>query len=159
MSARLAEALAKVADLQAQLGEAYTELSALYDVESSKGGKQGDNGAAGKVSGPGNKAAVGSKGKAAGKVTPDDDDDLPEPTAPSGKKAGGKKAGGKAATKLTEDDVRNAAKKVIEKCGKDKAVEILNEFGGNRVADVDEENYAECVAKLEAALEDEDEDI
>lgn len=148
MSAKIAEALAKVAELHNNLGEAYTELSALYDAESAKGGKSGGDGAAGKVSGKGDKAAVGSKGSKAAAVVDDDDEDLPPP------KAAGKAKPKAKAKAVTEDDVRAAAKKVIDKHGKDKAVEIL----GGKLADVEEDDYAEVLAKLEAALEDGDGD-
>lgn len=148
MSAKLAEALSNVADLLAQAGEAFTELSALYETASAKSGKSGDDGDSGKVAGRGGKAAVGSKKKAA---VADDDDDLPDPKAAAGK---GKK-GGKA-KKVTEDDVRAAAKKVIEKHGKEKVTEIL----GGKLADVDEDDYAEKLEELEAALtEEEDDDV
>jgi hypothetical protein len=197
MSAKIAEALAKVADLHNQMGEAYTELSALYDVEGAKSGKGGDNGAAGKVPGRGGKAGVASskaggkkvtlaqltakakevaaaqgKEKVAeilgGKVAEVDEDDyaekfaeleaaleeeeLPEPTAAAGKTAA-KKTGGKK-TKITEDDLRALAKQVIDKHGKDRAVEIL----GGKLADVDEDDYAEKAAELQAAIDEEAED-
>lgn len=126
MSAKIAEALAKVADLHAQLGEAYTGLSALYDVDSAKSGKRGDDGAAGKVSGRGGKAGVASKGGAGKEVT--------------------------------EEQLKAKAKEVAAKHGKEKVAEIL----GGKVADVDEDDYADKYAELEAALgedEGDDEDL
>lgn len=146
MSAKIAEQLAVVADLHTQLGEAYTELSSLYDVASAKSGKAGDDGASGKVSGRGGKTAVAPKGK--GRTAEGDDDDLPDPKpAASGKK-------GAKAKKVTEGDVRAMAKKVIEKHGKEKVTEIL----GGKLAEVDEDEYAEKLAELEAALEEDGDD-
>jgi hypothetical protein len=162
MSAVLAEALAKIAELHSNLGEAYTELSGHYDAESAKGGKAGNNAAAGKVSGQGNKAAVGPKGKAAAAV--DEDDDLPEPTAPKGKAGAAagktaKAAAGKTgkAKAVTEDDVRAAAKALIDAKGKDAAVEVLSEYGNGKLADVEESDYPACMAALQAKLDEEDE--
>jgi hypothetical protein len=145
MSAKIAEKLAEVAALHAQLGEAYTELSALYDAESAKSGKSGDGGAASKVPRKGGKAGVASS-KDGG-----DEGDLPEPKAAAGKK----KPGGK--KKVTEDDLRAAAKALIEalgeKKGKAKVVEIL----GGKLADVDEDEYADKLEELQAALPESEE--
>ena len=146
MSAKLAEKLAEIAAAHNSLGELYTELSALYDVESAKSGKAGGDGAAGKVPAGKGKAGVASK-KNAG--SSDDDGDLPEPTPAVGKK--GAKAGKK---KVTEDDVRAAAKKVIDKHGKDVVVKVL----GGKLADVDESDYPAMLAKLEQVAEADDPD-
>lgn len=150
MSAKIAEQLAIVADLYTQLGEATQELSALYDAASAKSGKAGDDGAASKVSGRSGKAGVASK-KGGG-----DDDDLPDPKAAAGKS---KPAGKSAKKKVTEADVRAMAKKVIEKHGKEKVTEIL----GGKLADVDEDDYADKLAELEEAfeaeVEGEDDDV
>lgn len=160
MSAKTAEALAKVADLHAQLAEAYTELSGSYDAETAKSGKAGGDGAAGKVSGNSGKAGVGPKGAAGSKGSKggEGDDDLPQPTSAAGGK-GGNSGKGKASNKkaVTEDDVRAAAKQVIEKFDKDTAVEILSEFGSGKLADVDEADYGACLKKLQAKLAEEDE--
>jgi hypothetical protein len=152
MSAKIAEALAKVADLHAQLAEGYTELSALYDVDSAKSGGGSDDGTAGKVSGKGGKTAVASKtsgGK--GKPAVDDDDELPPPKAAA-------KKGGKAKAKVTEDDLRGVAKELIEKlgekAGKEKVVEVL----GGKLADVEEEDYAEKLEGLQEALKEAEEE-
>jgi hypothetical protein len=88
------------------------------------------------------------------------DDDLPEPTAPAAKgKAAPAKAPAKTAKakKVTEDDVRAKAKEVIEAHGKDAAVEILSEFGSGKLADVDEDDYAACLEKLQAKLDETEE--
>lgn len=200
MSAKLAEKMAEVADLHAQLGEAYTELSALFDAASAKSGKPGDDGAAGKVSGRGGKTAVapkkGSRSKApeidkgdltakakevaakhgkekvaeilGGKVADVDEDDYAEKFAeleaalaedaeddlPDPKAAAGKTKSKSKTKAVTEAEVRAAAKKVIEKHGKEKVTEIL----GGKLADVDEDDYAEKLAELEAAFEEEPEE-
>lgn len=124
MSAKIAEALANIAQLHAQLGEAYTEYSALVDAASAKSGKSGDDGAAGTVSGKGGKAGVAPK-----------------------------KGGGKKAAEVTKEELTAKAKEVAAKHGKEKVAEIL----GGKVADVDEDDYAEKFAELEAALEEEEE--
>lgn len=148
MSAKLAEKLAEIAELYTQLGTAHEELSALYDAASAKSGKSGDDGDSGKVSGRGGKAAVGSK-KTGGKTPPVDDDvddELPAPKA-AAKTRGNKK-------KVTEAQVREAAMKVLKKHGKDKVTEIL----GGKLAEVDEDDYAEKLKELEEALEEEGEE-
>jgi hypothetical protein len=154
MSAKIAEALNKVSELHAALAEAYQELSGHYDAESAKGGKQGNDGAAGAVSGKGKPAAVGQKGKTAAAVG--DDDDLPTPTAAAGKgktATPAKPAGGKG-KKVTEDEVRASAKVLIDTYGKDAALEVLGEFNATKLAEVEESDYSACKAKMEAKLEE-----
>lgn len=145
MSAKLAEKMAEVADLHAQLGEAYTELSALFDAASAKSGKSGDDAPAGKVSGRGKSSKVASKDD------DDDDDDLPKAKAAAGKGKAGK---GKAKKEVTEEEVRKMAMKVVKKHGKEKVEEIL----GGKLADVDEDDYADKLAELEEALAEEAEE-
>lgn len=169
MSAKLAEAIAKVAQLHIDLAEAYTELSTYYDVEGAKSGKSGGDGANGKAAGGSSGKTVASKTGAVGKKAVDDDigdnspddDDLPEPTAPAGKKTAGKAAAAKPAGKaakakkaVTEEDVRAKAKEVIEVHGKDAVVEVLQEFGNGKLSDVSEDDYAPCLAKLQEKLDE-----
>jgi hypothetical protein len=140
MSAKLAEKLTEIGEQMAALGESFTELSALYDAAGAKSGKSSGDGAAGKVSGR----------KGSSKVESEDDDELP-----ASKPAAGKKTTSKKAKKVTEDDVRAMAKKVIDKHGKEKVTEIL----GGKLADVDEDDYAEKLAELEEALAEDDDDV
>lgn len=130
MSAKLAEKLAEVADLYNQLGEACTELSALFDAASAKSGKTGDDGAAGKVSGRGGKAGVAPK-----------------------------KGGRSKAPEVDLDMLKAKAKEAVAKLGREAVTEIL----GGKTTDVDEEEYADKYAELEAAMEgggeEEEEDL
>lgn len=172
--AKLAKALAEIADLHSQLGEAYTAYGALVDLESSKSVESGDDDDAGEV--PRSKRKAGS-GKSSGKgrskeeddddPTVDDDDDDDEPVKKKKKKAKddddddddaddlpkAKAAKGKSKGP-TEDDVRKVALKVLKKHGKDKVEEIL----GGKLADVPEKKYAKMIAALEAALDEDADD-
>lgn len=133
MSAKLAELLATLSEKHAELAESYAELSQQVGGE-----EDGD----GKGKGKGKTPAKGAK-----------EEDLPPP------KGKGKTAAKGKAKEPTEDDVREVAKKVIDKHGKEKVVEILSEFGDGKLASVDETDYAACIEALNKALEEDDGDI
>ena len=160
--AKLAKALAEIADLHTQLGEAYTAYGALVDIDSSKSVESGDDDDAGEVprskrkAGPGKSSGKGrkeddvdddeddepKKKKKKDEDDEDDEDDLPKAKAAKDKKG------------PTEDDVRKVALKVVKKHGKDKVEEIL----GGKLADVPEKQYAKKIAALEAALDEDADD-
>lgn len=149
--ASLAEKLNEIGEAMAALGELFTEASALYDAASAKSGTASDDGATGTVSGRGRKAGAVAPKKG---VDPDDDDDLPPAKPAAGKKPAGKKA---KKEEVTEDDVREMAKQLIEKlgnkAGKAKVLDIL----GGKLAEVDEDDYADKYAELKAAVEEDGE--
>lgn len=85
----------------------------------------------------------------------------------AGEATGTKKAAAKPAAKskpvptpaddadISEDDVRTALKGLMEKHGKDKMVEALGTVGAGKLADVDDSQYAELIATVEAFMAEE----
>ncbi len=136
MSAKKAELLTKIGKLYNELGEAYVELSALEDADAAKSGKRGDDDDSGDVSGRKGKAKVESAS-----VKPP--------------KAAGTKGKAKA---TTEDEVREAAQKLIKAKGRQAALDVLAEFDAEKIADLEESDYGKVKAKLEAAMADDDGD-
>lgn len=141
-----AELYAKLAKYHAAISDIYEELG-NSEVEAEE------------------PAAKPAKGKKAAVEV--DEDDLPEPKkAGTAGKAPAKKAPAKKAAvepdeeeeageeAPTEEDVVAAAQALIQANdgSKDKALAIIKKHGGKRVADLDEDVYAEVIAAFQAAM-------
>jgi len=70
-----------------------------------------------------------------------DDDEDEKPKGKRGRPAKNK-------TKITESDIRKALRNYAKENGKEAAMEILQEFGADNVAELDSENYSELLANL-----------
>jgi len=129
-----------IAKLHAKLSDAYESLAAEADEAKPKAGKT-------KVADP---------------------DELEEPELPAPKRAGttGKaKPAAKTSKKvvepeeeeITEQDLVNAATKLIKATDRATAVKIIKKHGGDKIADLDEDVYPKVLAALEAAMPSEEE--
>lgn len=116
-----------VSQLFATIAEACEALSATFSsVGSDDEGSAGDGKAA--------KPVRGSK-------------PAPAATKPAAK--------GKADTDLTEDDVRDALRELVELRGKEVMVQALESVGAGKLADVDESQYQELIDKVNELKESE----
>ena len=131
MSKATLEAIAKA---HAQLSDLYEELASNADEDEPTPPAKG-------------------KGKAAPADDPDGDLPPPKSAGTKGKAAApakGKKAA--PAEEYTVEDVINAATELIKATNRDTAVKIIKKHGGEKVADLDEDVYADVIAAFKAAM-------
>jgi hypothetical protein len=124
--------LRKVSELCDTISEAFAELSATF----SSGGVSDAGGSAdGKVAKPvrGAKSAAAAPAKAKPKAAAADEE-------------------------LTQDDVRDALRELVELRGKEVMVQALESVGAGKLADVDESQYQELMDKVNELKEAEPEE-
>lgn len=122
----------KASELFQTISEAFAELSATFSSDS------GDD-AGGSVNGKAAKPVRGSKSAA------------PAATAKGKPKATEE-------VELTEDDVRDALRELVELRGKEVMVQALESVGAGKLADVDESQYQELMDKVAELKEAEPEE-
>lgn len=120
----------QAADLFDEIAGLYLKLAGTFRASSGAGGDPDVDGKAG------SKPAAKSAGKSTAK--------------PSTKEAD--------PPELTEDDVREKLKELAGSKGKEKMVEALASVGAAKLADVDESQYHELVAKVDELLAEEDDE-
>lgn len=122
----------KVSELFQAISEAFAELSASFSSDS------GDD-AGGSADGKAAKPVRGAK------------------SAPAASKPAAKGKAQAEESELTQDDVRDALRELVELRGKDVMVQALESVGAGKLADVDESQYQELMDKVNELKEEPEE--